>query len=151
VRLSREKFPIVLDEGYAFELGKWPILAAGTDVSIVACGVMVSAALQARELLGRDGISAEVVNASSVKPLDRETILASAKKTRAVVTAEEHQVAGGLGSAVCELLACERPTRVVRVGMQDEFGQSGSADVLLAHYGLDAHGLVAAAKRVLAR
>ena len=151
VRLSREKFPVVLDEGYAFELGKWPILAAGTDVSIVACGVMVSAALAARELLGRDGISAEVVNASSVKPLDRETILASAKKTRAVVTAEEHQVAGGLGSAVCELLACERPTPVVRVGMQDEFGQSGRADVLLAHYGLDAHGLVAATKRVLAR
>ncbi len=151
VRLAREKFPVILDERYAFALGRSPVLALGTDVSIVACGLMVSAALEARDLLGRDGISAEVVNASSVKPLDRDTIVASAAKTGAVVTAEEHQIAGGLGSAVCELLAQERPTPVVRVGMKDEFGQSGNAEVLLAHYGLDAHGIASAAREVLSR
>ena len=151
VRLAREKFPVILDERYAFALGRSPVLALGTDVSIVACGLMVSAALEARELLGRDGISAEVVNASSVKPLDRETIVASAAKTGAVVTAEEHEIAGGLGSAVCELLSQECPTRALRVGMKDEFGQSGNAEVLLAHYGLDAHGIASAAREVLNR
>jgi transketolase len=151
VRLARERFPVILDERYAFALGRSPVLALGTDVSIVACGLMVSAALEARELLGRDGISAEVVNASSVKPLDRETIVASAAKTGTVVTAEEHEIAGGLGSAVCELLSQECPTRVLRVGMKDEFGQSGNAEVLLAHYGLDAHGIASAAREILNR
>ena len=151
VRLAREKFPVILDERYAFALGRSPVLASGTDVSIVACGLMVSAALEARDLLGQDGICAEVVNASSIKPLDCDTIVASATKTGAVVTVEEHQIAGGLGSAVCELLAQECPTPVVRVGMKDEFGQSGNAEVLLAHYGLDAHGIASAAREVLNR
>lgn len=149
VRLARAKFPIILEEDYAFKLGKATVLAEGTDVSLFACGVMVASALQAREKLEREGISAEVVNVSTIKPLDREAILASAKKTRAVVTAEEHQVSGGLGSAVCELLSEEFPTRVVRVGVRDRFGQSGSAEALLSHYGLDARGLVTAVKQVL--
>ncbi len=149
VRLARAKFPVILKEDYAFELGKASTLAEGTDVSLFACGVMVSTAIQAREQLEKEGIFVEVVNVSTIKPLDKETLLASSKKTGAVVTAEEHQVSGGLGSAVCELLSEELPTRVVRVGVRDRFGQSGSADALITHYGLDTSGLIAAIKQVL--
>lgn len=149
VRLARAKFPVILKEDHSFELGKVSTLAEGTDVSIFACGVMVSTALQARDKLAKERISVEVVNVSTIKPLDKETLLTSAKKTGAVVTAEEHQVSGGLGSAVCELLSEELPTRVVRVGVHDRFGQSGSADALIAHYGLDTNGLIAAIKQVL--
>lgn len=150
VRLARAPFPVIHDEAFSFELGKAEVLAGGGDVTIVACGVMVSVALEARERLAGNGISAEVINASSIKPLDAETIVSSAAKTGAVVTAEEHQIAGGLGSAVCETLSERHPTRVVRVGVDDRFGQSGNADALLSHYGLDADGLVAAANQVLA-
>ena len=150
VRLGRAAFPVIHDEGFSFELGKAETLAEGTDVTIVACGVMVSVALEARHRLAESGISAEVINASSIKPLDVETIVASAAKTGAVVTAEEHQIVGGLGSAVCEVLSERHPTRVVRVGVDDRFGQSGNANALLSHYGLDADGLVAAANQVLA-
>jgi len=149
IRLARAKFPVILKENYAFELGKASTLAEGTDVSLFACGVMVSTALQARDKLAKEGIFVEVVNVSTIKPLDKETLLTSAKKTGAVVTAEEHQVSGGLGSAVCELLSEELPTRVVRVGVHDRFGQSGSADALITHYGLDTSGLLAAIKQVL--
>ena len=150
VRLGRAAFPVIHDEGFSFELGEAETLAEGTDVTIVACGVMVSVALEARHRLAESRISAEVINASSIKPLDAETIVASAAKTGAVVTAEEHQIVGGLGSAVCEVLSERHPTRVVRVGVDDRFGQSGNADALLSHYGLDADGLVAAANQVLA-
>lgn len=149
VRLARAEFPVILDEDYAFQLGKAAVLAEGGDVSVFACGVMVAVALEARDRLAQDGISAEVVNVSTIKPLDRETLLAAANKTGAVVTAEEHQIVNGLGSAVCELLSEELPTRVVRVGVRDQFGQSGSAEALLAHYGLDAPGVMAAARKVL--
>ena len=150
VRLARAPFPVLHDERFTFELGKAEILAEGSDVSIIACGVMVSVALEARERLAADGIAAEVINASSIKPLDVETIVASAAKTGAVVTAEEHQIVGGLGSAVSEVLSERHPTRVVRVGVDDRFGQSGNADALLSHYGLDVDGLVAATHHVLA-
>jgi transketolase len=150
VRLARAPFPIVHREGARFELGRAEILGEGRDVSIVACGVMVSMALAAREALHTEGISAEVINSSSIKPLDGETILASARKTRVVVTAEEHQIAGGLGSAVCELLSEQHPTRVVRIGVDDRFGQSGDAEALLSHHGLDVDGVVTAAKQALA-
>jgi len=149
VRLARAPFPIIHSDEDAFEFGRAWIRREGTDVSIAACGLMVSVALDAAERLAECGISAEVINVSTVKPLDRETLLASVRKTGAVVTAEEHQVAGGLGGAVCELLAEELPTRVVRVGVDDRFGQSGSADALLAHYGLDADGVAAAAQHAL--
>lgn len=149
VRLSRAKFPVILDDDYRFAFGKAQILFEGTDVSIFACGVMVSAALEARDTLAAEGISTEVVNVSTLKPLDKETLLTSAAKTKFVATAEEHQITGGLGSAVCELLAEECPTQVVRLGVRDHFGQSGAANALLAHYGLDAAGLVAAVKRGL--
>jgi transketolase len=149
VRLARAKFPVVFEETYRFEFGKATVLAQGSDVSIFACGVMVSAALEAREKLYSDGISAEIVNVSTIKPLDRETLLASVQKTGFAVTAEEHQISGGLGSAVCELLCEACPTRVVRLGVRDRFGQSGSAEALLAHYGLDVDGVVTAVKQGL--
>ena len=149
VRLARAKFPVILPEDYQFELGKAHVLAEGGDVSIFACGVMVSAALEAREELAQEGISVEVVNVSTIKPLDADTILNSAKKTGLVVTAEEHQINGGLGSAVCELLSENHPTRVMRVGVHDRFGQSGPANKLLSEYGLDAAGMVAAIKEAL--
>jgi transketolase len=150
VRLARAASPVIHDDGFSFELGRAELLAEGTDVTIVACGVMVSVALEARERLAESEISAEVINASSIKPLDAETIVASVVKTGAVVTAEEHQIIGGLGSAVCEVLSERHPIRVVRVGVDDRFGQSGEADALLSHYGLDVDGLVAAANHVLA-
>jgi len=148
LRLARAPFPVVHD-ACSFTLGTAERLAEGSDVTFVACGIMVSVALEARPRLAESGISAEVINASSIKPLDTETILASAAKTGAVVTAEEHQIAGGLGSAVCEILSEEQPTRVVRVGIDDRFGQSGPANALLSHYGLDVDGLVAAAHQAL--
>jgi transketolase len=151
VRLARAPFPVIHDEGHVFEFGKAEVLAQGSDVTIAACGVMVSVALEAREALAASGISAEVVNVSTIKPLDRETILASAGKTGVVVTAEEHQIINGLGSAICELLSEELPTPVVRVGVDDRFGQSGDADALLSHYGLDVDGLVAAAQQALSK
>jgi transketolase len=150
VRLARAPFPVVHGEGATFELGKAEVLGEGVDVSIVACGVMVSNALAAREQLAKQGVSVEVINAASVKPLDAETILASANKTGVVVSAEEHQIVGGLGSAVCELLSEQLPTRVVRIGVDDRFGQSGTANELLTHYGLDVDGLVTAVKQALA-
>ncbi|MBU0595229.1 transketolase family protein [Candidatus Bipolaricaulota bacterium] len=151
VRLARAPFPVIHDEDYAFEFGRAHVLREGTDVTIAACGLMVSVALEACERLAECGISAEVINVSTIKPLDRETILASAEKTDVVVTAEEHQITNGLGSAVCELLSEELPTRVVRVGVDDRFGQSGDADALLSHYGLDAAGISAAAQHALSR
>jgi len=151
VRLARAPFPVIHDEDHTFEFGKAEILAQGTDVTIAACGLMVSVALEAREVLAADGIAAEVVNVSTIKPLDRETLLTSAHKTGVVVTAEEHQIVNGLGSAICELLSEELPTLVVRVGVDDRFGQSGNADALLAHYGLDVDGLVAATKQALSK
>lgn len=149
VRLARAAFPVIHPEDHSFEFGKAEILAQGTDVTMAACGLMVSVALEAREVLASDGISVEVVNVSTIKPLDRETLLASARKTGVVVTVEEHQIINGLGSAVCELLSEEQPTPVIRVGVDDRFGQSGDADELLAHYGLDVCGLVAATKQAL--
>jgi transketolase len=141
---------VIHDDRFSFELGKAEVLVEGTDLTFVACGVMVSVALSACARLQENGISAGVINASSIKPLDAETIISSAARTGAVVTAEEHQIVGGLGSAVCEILAEQHPTRAVRVGIDDRFGQSGNADALLSHYGLDTDGLVAAANHVLA-
>jgi len=149
LRLSRAAFPIVHQAEHRFELGKAEVLAEGSDVSIIACGIMVSVALQARARLAQEGITADVINASSIKPLDAETLLTSVRKTGAVVTAEEHQITGGLGSAVCELLSEQMPTKVVRVGVDDRFGQSGNADALLSHYGLDVEGMIVSVKQVL--
>lgn len=146
IRMGRAEVPCVYDEGYQMKLGGSTVLREGNDVSLIACGVEVNEALIAADLLAQQGISAEVIDAFSLKPLDEETILASAAKTGAVVTAEEHSVIGGLGSAVCELLGEKLPTPCTRIGMQDVFGTSGSFEELLVHFHMDAASIVEAVK-----
>ncbi len=147
LRFGRAAVPVINDrEDYKFEIGKGEVLREGTDVTIVATGICVSSSLEAAEKLAAEGISAEVINIHTIKPLDAELIAASAKKTGKVVTAEEHSVIGGLGGAVCEALAELCPVPVCRIGMNDIFGESGSAGALVAKYGLDADGIYAKVK-----
>ena len=142
LRFGRAAVPVINDrEDYKFEIGKGVLLREGTDVTIVATGICVSAALEAAEKLAEDGINAEVINIHTIKPLDEELIIKSAKKTGKVVTAEEHSIIGGLGGAVSEALSEKAPTPVCRIGMNDIFGESGSAGALVAKYGLDADGI----------
>jgi len=151
VRLSREPFPIVLDESYKFEIGKAKVLREGKDVTIFACGVMVFMALGAAEILEAGGIEAQVVNVSTLKPIDTETILQCLGKTGGCVTAEEHSIIGGLGSAVAEVIAERHLVPMERVGIRDEFGQSGNAWELMKHYGLTQEDVAQAARRVIQR
>lgn len=146
LRFGRAATPVIHDDSYKFELGKGEVVKEGKDVSIIATGIMVAKALEAAEILKAEGIDAEVINISTIKPLDNELVLASAKKTGKVVTAEEHSIIGGLGSAVCELLAEEHPVKVTRIGVKDVFGQSGTPAALLEHYGLTAADIVKACK-----
>ena len=147
LRFGRAAVPVINDrEDYKFEIGKGVLLREGTDVTIVATGICVSAALEAAEKLAEDGINAEVINIHNIKPLDEELIIKSAKKTGKVVTAEEHSIIGGLGGAVSEALSEKAPTPVCRIGMNDIFGESGSAGALVAKYGLDADGIYSKVK-----
>ena len=151
LRFGRYAVPYLYDEAnYKFEIGKGIKLAEGSDVTIVATGLMVHIALEAKELLAAEGISAEVINIHTIKPLDVEMITESAKKTGAVVTAEEHNIIGGLGGAVCEALAGTCPVPVVRVGVEDKFGKSGKVPALLEEYGLTASNIAAKAKAAIA-
>lgn len=145
IRLAREKSPIVTTDKSPFSLSKAQVLRLGKDVTIVACGTMVYQALMAAEKLSKKGIEAEVINAAVVKPLDTITIAASARKTGAVLTVEEAQIAGGLGGAVAEALADHYPVPMRRLGMLDQFGESGTPDELLEHFGLTAPHIAAAA------
>ncbi|NOY22982.1 MAG: transketolase family protein [Acidobacteria bacterium] len=138
VRLPRSATPVIFDETYEFIHGKARILQKGSDVSIFACGVMVAEALAATEFLKKDGIEAEVINVSTLKPLDTETILKSVAKTGHAVTVEEHNIIGGLGSAVAETLCEGGPVPLHRIGVKEKFGRSGKADDLLKAYGLTA-------------
>lgn len=149
MRLSRAETPIITSPHTPFEIGKGYVFRVGTDVSIIATGTMTYQALEAAKLLAERDISAEVVHISTIKPLDDEVILASAKKTRHVVTAEEAQVNGGLGGAVAELLGERLPTSMTRIGMQDRFGESGEPEELLKHFGLDAESMAKAAQKLL--
>ncbi len=146
IRFGRAAVPVINDPDYHFEIGKGTCLKEGKDVSIIANGICVHASLEAAELLKADGIDAEVINICTIKPLDEELVLASAKKTGCVVTAEEHSVIGGLGGAVAELLSEKLPTRMHRIGINDRFGESGPAAELIAKYGLDAQGIYHAVK-----
>jgi len=147
LRFGRAAVPVINDRpDYKFEIGKGIVLREGTDVTIVATGICVDSALGAAEKLAADGISAEVINIHTIKPLDKELIAASAKKTGKVVTVEEHSVIGGLGSAVCDALAELAPTPVKKIGMQDIFGESGPAAALIEKYGLDAEGVYKSVK-----
>ena len=150
LRFGRPAVPNFTPQDRPFEIGKAWVMNAGSDVSIIACGHLVWEALQAAELLETEGISAEVVNMATIKPLDEQALLATARKTGALVVAEEHNMAGGLGEAVAGVLARELPTRVEFVNGADRFGQSGTPSALMKAYGLDAQHLAAAAKRVLA-
>ena len=150
VRLGREPLPEVYDEGFTCDVAFANVLREGSDISIMACGVEVAQALAAADALAAEGISAEVVDVMSVKPLDEETIIASAAKTGRVLTVEEHSIYGGMGSAVAELLGEKHPVPVTRLGMTT-FGQSGDAAELLAHYGLDAAGIATRVREVLGK
>lgn len=142
LRFGRLAVPVINDRpDYKFEVGKGVLLREGTDVTIVATGLCVGASLEAAEQLAAEGISAEVINIHTIKPLDTEIIINSAKKTGKVVTAEEHSVIGGLGSAVCDCLCENAPTPVCKIGVNDVFGESGPAVKLLEKYGLDAQGI----------
>ncbi|HEY6837477.1 MAG TPA: transketolase family protein [Geobacteraceae bacterium] len=149
VRLGRNKVPTVFDATYRFEIGKGQVVRAGSDVTFVTTGLMTAQALEAAEILARDGINARVVHIGTIKPLDEEIILAAARETGAIVTAEEHSIVGGLGGAVSELLAEKQPTPVKRVGINDRFGTSGKAEELIKYFGLTPDDLAAAARDVL--
>jgi transketolase len=150
IRFGRAAVPVINDNpDYKFEIGKGQIVREGKDVTIVATGIMVDSAIQAAEKLAADGIDAEVINICTIKPLDKDIIVNSAKKTGKVVTVEEHSVIGGLGSAVCDCLSEKLPTPVKKIGMQDVFGESGSAGALVAKYGLDAEGVYKSVKAFL--
>ncbi len=151
LRFGRMAVPVVYDkENYKFELGKGVKMTEGTDVTIVATGIMVAMALTAAEQLKAEGISARVVNIHTIKPLDKELIIDSAKTTGAIVVAEEHNVIGGLGSAVTEAVCEACPVPVTRVGVEDQFGRSGKVDALLEYYGLTPANIVAKAKAAIA-
>ena len=149
MRFGRAAVPVINDyPEYKFEIGKGTIVKEGKDVTIVATGVCVESAITAAGMLAAEGIDAEVINICTIKPLDSELIAASARKTGRVVTVEEHSVIGGLGSAVCDALAELAPTPVKKIGVQDVFGQSGTADQLMAFYGLDAEGVYKTVKEL---
>ena len=152
LRFGRYALPIFNDEKtYRFELGKGIELAPGTDLTIVATGLMVSVAMEARELLAAEGISARVVNIHTIKPIDGAILEKAARETGAIVTAEEHSVIGGLGSAVAETVSENCPVPVVRVGVKDTYGHSGTVPALLEAYGLTPAAIVAAAKSARAK
>lgn len=149
IRLLRRNAVKVFEEGTEFTLGKGKMMKEGKDVTILATGIMVAEAVKAAELLAAEGIDAEVINIHTIKPLDETMVLESAKKTGAVVTAENHNVIGALGGAVTEFLSENAPTPVVRVGVKDHFGEVGSTDFLMDKYGLRAENIVEAAKKAI--
>ncbi len=150
LRFGRLAVPVINDNpDYKFEIGKGVVLKEGTDLTIVATGLCVNSALEAAAKLAQEGISAEVINIHTIKPLDKELITASAKKTGRVVTAEEHSIIGGLGGAVCEALSEAAPTPVLRIGVKDVFGESGPAAKLLEKYQLDGAGVYSQIKEWL--
>lgn len=151
IRLGRPAFPDILKEDYQFQIGKAVLLRDGSAAVIFAAGVMVSMALEAASVMAGDGVEVAVVNVSSIKPLDKETIVQMARKTGAVVTAEEHSIYGGLGSAVAEVLGENHPVSLERVGIRDRFGESGSPEQLLEVCGLTVENIVKAVRRAIKR
>jgi len=152
IRLGRLAVPVLFDEAcYKFEIGKAVTLREGSDVTIIATGYMVSKALEAADKLKSEGIDARVINIHTIKPIDREAVIKAAKETGAIITAEEHSIIGGLGSAVAEVISEEAPVLLKRVGVNDVFGQSGAPEELMALYGLTAERLVKEAKEIIAK
>lgn len=152
LRFGRLACPVLNDPvSYRFEMGKGVMMRDGSDVTLVATGLMVWEAIQAADALAEEGISARVINIHTIKPIDRDILIKAAKETGAVVTAEEHSVIGGLGGAVSEVLTEEYPVPVLKVGVEDRFGMSGPAKEVLTEYGLDAAHIVAKAKDAIAK
>jgi transketolase len=151
LRLSRAEVPTIYDTSSIFEIGKGVVLREGSDVTIVANGYMVTKALEAAEMLGRDGIKAEVLDMHTVKPIDSALLLKSARKTGAVVTVEEHSIYGGLGSAVAEVLGALYPLPLEILGIQDVFGESGNYEAILSKHGLDKIAVGNGVKKVISR
>ena len=146
MRFGRAAVPVVHGDDFKFEIGKGEVLKDGSDVAIIANGLMVYEALVAAEELAKDGINAMVINMATIKPLDEELVLEAAKKCGKIITAEEHSVIGGLGEAVSSLLCEKLPTPVKRIGVNDEFGHSGPAGALLKQFGLSSENIVKVAK-----
>ena len=141
IRMSRTDVPCVFDSNYKFDINKAVVLKEGTDVTLISNGDIFAEVLKADEILKENGINAEIINVPVVKPLDSKTILTSVNKTKLAVTIENHSIIGGLGSAVCEVLSENSPHKVVRIGINDSFGQSGTPKELLKYYKLDAEGI----------
>lgn len=150
MRFGRLAVPVIFDDDYKFEVGKSVELREGNDVTVIATGLMVAEALEAYELLKKDGISARIINMHTIKPLDNEAVIKAAKETGVIVTAEEHSVVGGLGGAVSELLSEEYPVPVLKLGVYDTFGHSGPAPKLLDEFGLRAVNIAEKAKKAVA-
>ena len=151
LRFGRLAVPVINDnDDYKFEIGKGIVLREGKDITLIASGLEVAETLEAAKMLEADGIDAKVINIHTIKPLDDELILAAAKETGKVVTIEEHSVIGGLGSAVCDLLSEKLPTKVLKIGVQDTFGESGPAVELIKKYGLDGASIYEKVKAFLA-
>ncbi len=152
LRFGRANIPVINDASeYSFEIGRGVTMAEGSDVTIIATGITVHLSLEAAKLLADDGISARVINIHTIKPIDRDIIVSAARETGAVVTVEEHNIIGGLGSAVCEVISEECPVPVIRMGMNDEYGRSASADRLLEYYGYTAENIAAKAKEAISK
>lgn len=151
VRLGRSAVPTLFDENYKFEIGKGVVVREGNDATIIACGIMVNEAVEACEALKSEGINVRVINMSTIKPIDRELILTAAKETGAIITAEEHSIIGGLGSAVSEVVSEECPVIVRKVGVKDVFGESGTPAELLKKHGLTAQDIVVAVKEAISK
>ncbi len=149
IRLGRAKFPLIFSSEYNFKVGKGVLLQEGDDITIISYGIMVAKAMKAAAILADEGIHASVINMSTLKPIDSELIIQQAKKTRAIVTAEEHSIIGGLGSAVAEVLCEYAPVPLRRIGIKDVFGLSGTSDELLNHFGLTEKGIIRACKELL--
>ncbi len=149
LRFGRAPMPIIYDESYTFEIGKGKVLADGKDVTIVATGITVSMALEAREALKAEGIDAAVIDIATIKPIDEELLIEYAKKTGKIVTCEEHSIIGGLGGAVSEVLSEKCPTKIKRVGINDTYGSSGKALEVAAYYGISAENIAKAVKEIL--
>ena len=147
IRLSRQATAVINeDENYEFEIGKSVLMRKGTDVTIIACGLMVEQSIIASQELSKDGISARVINMHTIKPVDEDAIIRASKETGAIVTAEEHQISGGLGSAVCEIVGQNDPVPVIRIGVKNTFAESGRPCDLLEKYGLTAKEITQAAR-----
>ncbi len=149
MRFGRAPMPIIYGDDYKFEIGKGKVLADGKDVTIVATGITVSMALQAREALKSEGIDAAVIDIATIKPIDEELLVEYAKKTGKIVTCEEHSIIGGLGGAVSEVLSEKCPTKIKRVGMMDTYGSSGKALEVAAYYGISAEHIAKAVKEII--